>query len=87
MTLDLTGIHTKHDLHQLFKTRLGFPDWYGVSWDAFWDCIVAVVQMPPVLTLTHWEEFAQACPRDMAILRQIEQDYNEYRAPKRLVLG
>lgn len=87
MTIDLTGIRTKAAIHQLFKEQLGFEDWYGPSWDAFWDSIVAVVEMPPVLTLTHWEEFAEACPRDMAILRQVVQDYNEYRAPKRLELG
>lgn len=87
MTLDLTGIRTKTELHQLFKTELGFPDWYGVSWDAFWDCIVAVVQMPPVLTLTNWQAFAHECPRDMGILRQVVQDYNAYRAPRRLELG
>ncbi|WP_449555803.1 barstar family protein [Hymenobacter tibetensis] len=24
----------------------GFPDWCGASWDAFWDCIIAIVEMP-----------------------------------------
>lgn len=87
MTLNLTGINTKTALHQLFKTELRFPDWYGVSWDAFWDCIVAVVEMPVQLTLTHWDEFAQQCPRDMQILRQIVQDYNQAMAPKCIVLA
>lgn len=42
MSLDLTGITTKTALHHLFKAELHFPDWYGVSWDAFWDCIIAL---------------------------------------------
>ncbi|MFD1140912.1 barstar family protein [Larkinella insperata] len=87
MTLNLTGITSKATLHQLFKTELHFPEWYGVSWDAFWDCIVAVVEMPHVLTLTNWEEFAQQCPRDMQILRQIIHDYEETMTPKRIVLA
>ena len=87
MILDLTGIRTKAELHQLFKTQLHFPDWYGVSWDAFWDCIVAVVGMPDQLTLTNWAEFAQHCPRDMQILRQIIQDYEQTMSPKRIVLA
>ncbi len=37
MTIDLTGIATKAAFHQMMKSQLGFPDWYGVSWDAFWD--------------------------------------------------
>lgn len=87
MILDLTGITSKAALHQLFKAELHFPDWYGVSWDAFWDCIVAVIEMPPELTLLHWEEFARQCPRDMEILRQVIQDYDQTMAPKRIVLA
>ncbi|UOQ69715.1 barstar family protein [Hymenobacter volaticus] len=87
MTLDLTDITTKQDLHELFKAGLGFPEWYGSSWDAFWDCIVAIVELPESLTLQNWEDFAQACPRDMAILRQVIQDYEEYRPGKRIILS
>ncbi|WP_077922960.1 barstar family protein [Spirosoma sp. 209] len=87
MIIDLTGIHTKSAFHRLVKERLGFPDWYGVSWDAFWDCIVAVVDMPAELILTNWNEFAHLCPRDMDILRQVIKDYGEYMAPRRIVLA
>ena len=86
MTLDLTGITTKQALHELFKGKLGFPEWYGPSWDAFWDCIVAIVELPEPLTLVNWEDFAQACPKDMAILRQVIQDYEEYRPGKHIIL-
>jgi len=89
MTLDLTGIRSKAAFHELAKTELHFPDWYGVSWDAFWDCVIAVVRqdMPDQLTLTNWDEFAQACPRDMHILRQVIDDYNVEMAPKRMELA
>ncbi|RSK36102.1 barstar family protein [Hymenobacter metallilatus] len=87
MTLDLTGITSKAALHQLFKEQLGFAEWYGPSWDAFWDSVVAIVPMPPVLMLTNWEEFARCCPRDMEILRRVIQDYAEEMHPKQIVLG
>ncbi|AII51079.1 barstar family protein [Hymenobacter sp. APR13] len=87
MTLDLTGITSKAAIHQLFKEELGFEEWYGPSWDAFWDSIVAIVEMPPVLTLTNWEEFARCCPRDMQILRQVIEDYAVEMHPKQIVLG
>lgn len=87
MTLDLTGIDSKTALHYLFKAELQFPDWYGVSWDAFWDCIIAVVEMPAQLVLSNWEEFAGQCPRDMDILRRVIQDYNQTMAPKSIVLA
>jgi RNAse (barnase) inhibitor barstar len=87
MTLDLRGITTKAALHELFKTQLSFPEWYGPSWDAFFDCIIAIVELPEQLTLTNWAEFAQACPKDMGILRQVIQDYEAERPGKRIVLA
>lgn len=87
VTIDLTGINSKAAIHQAFKQQLGFPDWYGPSWDALWDAIIAVVEMPDEVVLLHWQEFAASCPKDMQILRQIIADYREERPAKRLVLG
>ena len=87
MTLDLTGITSKEMLHRLFKTSLGFPDWYGPSWDAFWDSAIAIVEMPEQLVLINWQEFADHCPKDMRILRQVMEDYASTMAPKRILLG
>ncbi|UOR05952.1 barstar family protein [Hymenobacter aerilatus] len=86
LTLDLSGLTTKADLHMFFKRELAFEDWYGVSWDAFWDSIVAIADMPVVLTLQHWQDFAAACPRDMKILREVIADYNDYVPSKRIEL-
>ncbi|WP_188814907.1 barstar family protein [Hymenobacter cavernae] len=87
MTIDLSGITSKPAFHELVKRELGFPEWYGVSWDAFWDCIVAVVQMPPQLTFINWQEFDQTCPKDMGILRQVMQDYEAYRPTYHMTLA
>ena len=87
MTIDLTQVDTKAAFHHLMKRELHFPDWYGVSWDAFWDAIIAVVEMPDVVVLEHWQTFAQACPRDMQILRQIIDDYHQEKPGKQLLLG
>ncbi|MBF9143376.1 barstar family protein [Hymenobacter properus] len=87
MTIDLTHVDTKAAFHMLMKRELGFPDWYGVSWDAFWDAIIAVVEMPDVVVLEHWQTFAQACPKDMQILLQIIDDYQQEKPGKWLLLG
>ena len=87
ITLDLTRIKKKTEFHLFLKEELQFPDWYGVSWDAFWDCIIAVVEMPMTLMLTHWQEFAQLCPKDMRILHKIIQDYNQTMMPKSIILA
>jgi len=87
MTLDLAGVSTKQALHDLFKDQLGFPEWYGANWDAFWDCIIAIVNMPEQLVLLNWQLFAQACPKDMSILQQIVQDYAHEKPSKQIVLA
>ncbi|MBH8567775.1 barstar family protein [Microvirga sp. STS02] len=87
MTIDLTHVDTKAAFHLLMKRELHFPDWYGVSWDAFWDAIIAVVEMPDVVVLEHWQTFAQACPKDMQILRQIIDDYHQEKPGKQLLLA
>ncbi|MGI4867315.1 MAG: barstar family protein [Janthinobacterium lividum] len=87
MVIDLSGATSKAAVHAIFKEQLGFPDWYGVSWDAFWDAIIAVVEMPEEVTLINWQAFSEACPRDMEILRRIIQDYAEEVPTKRLSLA
>ena len=89
MTIDLTGIDTKAAFHLKMKRELGFPDWYGVgwvSWDAFWDAILALVVMPDTVVLQNWETFAQTCPKDMQILRQIIADYHQQVPGKQILL-
>ena len=84
--INLAGVNTKVAIHQAFKQHLGFSDWYGPSWDALWDAIIAVVEMPKEVVLLNWQEFAQACPKDMQILHQIITDYHEELPNKQIVL-
>ncbi|MGY3089596.1 ribonuclease inhibitor [Hymenobacter sp. UYAg731] len=87
MTIDLTHVDTKAAFHHTMKRELHFPDWYGENWDAFWDVITAVVEMPDCVVLQHWERFAQACPGDMLILRDIIANYPQEKPGKQLLLG
>jgi len=87
MFIDLAGATTKVAVHKVFKQQLGFPDWYGPSWDAFWDAIIAVVEMPDEVVLLNWQPFAEACPTDMQILRQIVDDYKLQMPDKGLMLA
>jgi RNAse (barnase) inhibitor barstar len=87
MTIDLTNIDTKAAFHLKMNHELGFPDWCGANWDAFWDAILALVEMPDCVVLTNWQAFAQACPKDMQILRQIIADYHQELPEKQLILG
>ena len=87
MTIALANVNTKAAFHMTMKRKLGFPDWYGISWDAFWDAIIAVVEMPDCVILRNWETFAQACPKDTQILREIIIEYHQEVPCKQIVLG
>ncbi|MFE6156135.1 barstar family protein [Streptomyces sp. NPDC057889] len=36
ITIDVSGLLDERALHQLLPQELGFPDFYGKNWDAFW---------------------------------------------------
>ena len=38
-TIDTQKVKDKKSLHQEFKNVLGFPDFYGMNWDAWIDCM------------------------------------------------
>ena len=39
--LDLTNCRYPLEMHGRFRKALGFPEYYGNNWDAFWDCLTA----------------------------------------------
>ena len=44
--LDFRNVQYYADVHQIIKEALDFPDYYGENWDAFWDCVKALVGDP-----------------------------------------
>ena len=37
--IDCTRIHSREDLHAIFREALAFPEWYGDNLDALYDCL------------------------------------------------
>ena len=74
--LDLGAAQTSMDLHLLLSERLGFPDFYGRNWDAFWDCITdpELSSMPRVLRLRGWADLDRRLPGDARLLRESLDD-------------
>jgi len=80
--IELGDIESTAQLHMRLMKRLNFPDWYGRNWDAFWDAITALVDMPLVLRLKGWPEFERRFPRDAKLmndcLRDMAQKYPSF---------
>lgn len=68
--IDLSRIQTPKDLHTTLGISLSFPDWYGQNWDAFWDAIIGLVEMPETLEFSGWDIFSERLPHDAKMLRQ-----------------
>lgn len=79
LIIDLKEVHTKEELHNLLSVKLGFPDWYGNNWDAFWDMITDtdVVTMPDRLVLLGFKELFEKLPKDAKILQECFLDLKQ----------
>jgi RNAse (barnase) inhibitor barstar len=49
MRIDLSSIETEEQLHVLISSALSFPKFYGNNWDAFWDSITGLVELPTII--------------------------------------
>jgi ribonuclease inhibitor len=72
--INLSCIKNADELHSTLSAALGFPDWYGQNWDAFWDAITRLVEMPIKLELVGWSVFSEHLPRDAKFMRQCLTD-------------
>ena len=70
--IDLREVNTKQEFHKLLSSMLGFPDWYGNNWDAFWDMITdtEIVTMPNRLTLLGFKELSEKLPKDAKVFQK-----------------
>lgn len=64
--MNLAIPHSIDIFHEIIKTDLNFPNFYGANWDAFWDTITGIVELPNKVIfynyntfLTNWNEKAK----------------------------
>lgn len=50
--IDCSAVHTREDLHALFRESLSFPHWYGNNLDALHDCLTEITGK---VRLENWE--------------------------------
>ncbi|MDA3642826.1 barstar family protein [Saccharopolyspora indica] len=75
MIVVLSEVETPGQLHLVLKRSFGFPHMYGMNWDAFWDAITGLVELPDEIAFTGWARLAEKLPRDAAIMREILAGY------------
>lgn len=73
----ISDVRTSKQLHQILKKELGFPDFYGMNWDAFWDAVTGLVEMPKIIIFHGWENATCQLPADVAIMKELLEKLNE----------
>jgi RNAse (barnase) inhibitor barstar len=77
VSLDVGKIQTTRELHSLLKKELEFPDFYGMNWDAFWDAITGLVELPETISFEGWDILKTVLPEDSQILFGLLSKFNE----------
>lgn len=71
------SVRSERDLHEVLKRELGFPSFYGMNWDAFWDAVTGLVEMPKRLRFVRWAELEPRVPLAANVLSDQLKRYDE----------
>jgi len=66
-TIELDRIASRKTLHSELARVFSFPDYYGRNWDAFDECIDALV-LPASVTVLGFDGFRFRLPREAKLL-------------------
>lgn len=75
--IDFNSIQSSEELHALLKEKLDFPDFYGMNWNAFWDSITGLVELPEKLVLIGWNNMIKNLQEDAKIMKYYLDEYKE----------
>ena len=76
VVINVENVKDSQELHKLLKSELEFPHFYGMSWDAFWDAITGLVQLPEVTIIKGYKILKKDLPQDAEILINTLERYN-----------
>lgn len=77
VVIDVGSARSERDLHEVLKRELGFPPFYGMNWDAFWDAATGLVEMPGRLRFVRWAELERHVPLAAPVLGDQLKRYDE----------
>ena len=90
VTVNLTGTRDKNAFLNAMARKLGFADYFGHNWDAFYDCLLDMEHgeaAGTLLVLQQASGFARAEPEEFAAATAALQDAADYWKEKGKVLA
>ena len=76
ITIDLDEVKTSKDLRTILIKKLGFPSYFSNNWDAFWDLIRDLVEMPEKVIFLKWDKLNSRLPEDAEALKEVLDVHN-----------
>ena len=76
--LDFTNIKYYGEMHLIIKEAFDFPDYYGENWDAFWDCIKALVGDPVNIEIHGFSTLKKKFPDEGKMLLDTLEDLRHW---------
>lgn len=77
VNIDLSNIETPKELQIVLKEKLEFPDFYGKNWNAFWDAITGLVELPESIVFENWKDLEKNMPEEASYLKNMLNEFNE----------
>lgn len=74
--LNVSDINSPKAFQKYLKKELEFPDFYGMNWDAFWDAITGLVELPEKLIIVGWENLSIILPEEAKSFCDLLEQYN-----------
>lgn len=80
-TVDFTNVKHYFEMHLEIARGLDFPDYYGLNWDAFWDCLREMVGEPMHIEILGLEvirrKFDDSADKMIKILKKMKHICND----------
>ena len=75
--IDVSKVSSSKEFHEILKEAFGLPEFYGMSWDAFWDSITGFIEMPDKIELTGWMHLRKVLAVDSEAFLKCLLEYND----------
>ncbi len=79
LRIDVGGVESREQLHALLSGAFGFPDYYGMNWDAFDECI-RDVNAPGQVVVSGIESLRRKLPREAELFLKCLRGFSAERS-------
>ena len=81
--LDFSSCRYLGEIHEIIRTELELPDWYGANLDALWDAVTGLMYVPANLRIIFKPEtkasqnLSEEVEKIIAVFVEAEKEYGE----------